>query len=233
MIAKRNWGANSARRGAAGAAKAVLPLAALLLGAVLGAAPARAQASKLADGPAPPPGAAGAAPATPTAQQPSNVAPDAVPNTPDAAPADAPGPPTSYAPDLVPRKPAGARTAPSSTRTDPSTSKPTLRRRGEEAAAPDANALPDPLHAKKSLEVGDFYMKKGEVDAAIDRYEEAARLDPKLARPYLLLGEAYEKKSDASSAVTAYRKYLEIYSTAPDRDRILKRIERLEGKSPS
>ncbi len=103
-----------------------------------------------------------------------------------------------------------------------------------DSATADAKTPPtpawDPLHANKSVEVGTFYMRKGDYDAAIDRFEEAARLQPGLAKPYLLLGEVYEKKNDPVSAVTAYRTYLKLYRTAPDRGRILERIERLQSK---
>jgi len=86
----------------------------------------------------------------------------------------------------------------------------------------------DPLRANKSMEVGTFYLKSGNYDAAIDRFEEAARLQPNLARPYLKLGETYEKKKDLPKAVASYRKYLELYRTAPDGNKIRKRIEGLE-----
>jgi tetratricopeptide (TPR) repeat protein len=89
----------------------------------------------------------------------------------------------------------------------------------------------DPLRAEKSIEVGNFYLKKGNYAAAIDRYEEAARLQPKLAKPYLLLGEVYEKKHDPFGALTAYRKYLELYRTAPDREKVLRRIEKLQKQN--
>ena len=48
----------------------------------------------------------------------------------------------------------------------------------------------------------------------------------------LLLGECYEKKNDSASAAAAYRKYLVLYPAAPDKERIRKRIERLEAQSP-
>jgi tetratricopeptide (TPR) repeat protein len=96
--------------------------------------------------------------------------------------------------------------------------------------APPPAPVFDPLHSERSLDVGNFYLKKGEYDAAIDRFEEAARDNPKSAKPYLLLGETYEKKNDPSSAITAYRKYLDLFQKAPDRDRILRRIEKLQGK---
>ena len=88
----------------------------------------------------------------------------------------------------------------------------------------------DPLRANKDMEVGTFYLKKGNYDAAIDRFEEAARLQPGLARPFLKLGETYEKKKDLPKAVESYRKYLELYKTAPDGNKIRKRIEGLEKR---
>jgi tetratricopeptide (TPR) repeat protein len=88
----------------------------------------------------------------------------------------------------------------------------------------------DPLKANKDMEVGTYYLKRGNYDAAIDRFEEAARLQPGLARPYLKLGETYEKKKDLPMAVAAYRKYLELYKTAPDGKSVRKRIEDLEKR---
>jgi tetratricopeptide (TPR) repeat protein len=88
----------------------------------------------------------------------------------------------------------------------------------------------DPLRANKDMEVGTFYMKHGNYDAAIDRFEEAARLQPGLARPYLMLGQTYEKKKDLPKAVQSYRKYLDIYRTAPDTKKVQKLIADLEKK---
>jgi len=89
----------------------------------------------------------------------------------------------------------------------------------------------DPLRANKSLEVGSFYMKRGNYDAAIDRFTDATQFEPGLARSYALLGEAYEHKGDVDNALTAYRKYLQLLRNGPDRDKIQKRIEKLEGQS--
>lgn len=92
----------------------------------------------------------------------------------------------------------------------------------------------DPLRANKSLEVGSFYMKRGNYDAAIDRFTDATQFEPGLARSYSLLGEAYEHKGDIDNALTAYRKYLQLVrnsSNASDREKIQKRIEKLEGQS--
>jgi len=101
------------------------------------------------------------------------------------------------------------------------------------AEAPPAPAEPvfDPLHAEKSIEVGTFYLKKGNYDAAIDRFLDATRFQPKLARPWRLLGEAYEKKHDTSSAIESYKKYLEVFPGAEDAAKVKKRIAMLEEKT--
>lgn len=85
----------------------------------------------------------------------------------------------------------------------------------------------DPYHAEKSIEVGTYYLKKGNYDAAIERFQQATRYKPNFARAYLLLGEAYEKKGDKSDAVKSYQKYLEILPSAEDAGRVRKRIAKL------
>jgi Flp pilus assembly protein TadD len=76
-----------------------------------------------------------------------------------------------------------------------------------------------------------FYMRKGNYDAAIDRFAEAARYQPTLARPWLLLGETYEKKHDTAHAIASYKKYLEVFPGAEDAAKVQKRIAVLEEKT--
>jgi tetratricopeptide (TPR) repeat protein len=85
----------------------------------------------------------------------------------------------------------------------------------------------DPLRAEKDLEVGKYYMKRGDVDAAIDRFEDATTAKPGFAIPFLYLGEAYEKKGKKKPAVKAYQRYLDLYPHAEDGDKIRKKIEKL------
>lgn len=80
------------------------------------------------------------------------------------------------------------------------------------------------------MDVGTFYLKAGKVDAAIERFLEAAHYEPSLAKPWRSLGEAYEKKGVNSSAIEAYKKYLELLPTAEDAKKIQKRISLLEEK---
>jgi len=88
----------------------------------------------------------------------------------------------------------------------------------------------DPFHAEKSIEIGAFYLKKGNYDAAIDRFTDATHFQPTLARPWRLIGEAYEKKHDNVSAIESYKKYLEILPRAADAATVKKRIAALQAK---
>lgn len=88
----------------------------------------------------------------------------------------------------------------------------------------------DPLRAEKDLDVGKYYMKKGDLDAAIDRFQDAAESKPGYAIPYLYLGEAYEKKGKKKLAVKAYQRYLDLYPHAEDGEKIRKKIEKLHSE---
>jgi tetratricopeptide (TPR) repeat protein len=93
-------------------------------------------------------------------------------------------------------------------------------------SAPDQPTW-DPLRAEKDLEVGRFYMKKGDWDAAIDRFQDATTAKPGYAVPYLYLGEAQEKKGLKKQAIKSYTRYLDLYPHAEDADKIRKRIDKL------
>jgi tetratricopeptide (TPR) repeat protein len=88
----------------------------------------------------------------------------------------------------------------------------------------------DPFHAEQDIEVGTFYMHKGDMDAAISRFEDAIRLRANFAKPRLLLAEAYEKKGDSSEAVRYYKEYLKVLPNAPDAKKVQKKIEKLSEK---
>lgn len=88
----------------------------------------------------------------------------------------------------------------------------------------------DPLRAEKDIEVGKYYMKKGDLDAAIDRFQDATDAKPGYAIPFLYLGEAYEKKGKKKQAVKAYQRYLDLYPHAEDGDKIRKKIVKLHAE---
>jgi tetratricopeptide (TPR) repeat protein len=85
----------------------------------------------------------------------------------------------------------------------------------------------DPLRAEKDIDVGKYYMRKGDIDAAIDRFEDATEAKPGYAIPFRFLGECYEKKGKKKPAVKAYQRYLDLYPRAEDGDKIRKKIEKL------
>jgi tetratricopeptide (TPR) repeat protein len=93
-------------------------------------------------------------------------------------------------------------------------------------SAPDQPTW-DPLRAEKDLEVGQYYMHKGDVDAAIDRFEDAVTAKPGYAIPFRFLGEAQEKKGLKREALKSYTRYLDLYPHAEDRSKIEKKIEKL------
>jgi len=135
-------------------------------------------------------------------------------NTPPAEPADA-----------VPAPPAGAAPAPA-----PGT--PKLKKKGDkdtDTATSNASDQPvwDPLRAEKDIQIGHYYMNKGDTDAAIDRFEDAIVAKPGFAIPYLYLGEAQEKKGQKRLAIKSYTRYLDLLPHAEDAAKIRKRIDKL------
>jgi tetratricopeptide (TPR) repeat protein len=94
--------------------------------------------------------------------------------------------------------------------------------------APD-QPMWDPLRAEKDIEVGQYYLRKGDVDAAIDRFQDATLAKPGYAIPFRYLGEAQEKKKLKRDALKSYTRYLDLYPRAEDRDKIEKRIAKLRA----
>jgi tetratricopeptide (TPR) repeat protein len=88
----------------------------------------------------------------------------------------------------------------------------------------------DPLRAEKDLEVGQYYLRKGDVDAAIDRFQDAALAKPGYAIPFRLLGEAQEKKGRKREAIKSYTRYLDLFPRAEDKDKIEKKIQKLRAE---
>jgi tetratricopeptide (TPR) repeat protein len=100
-----------------------------------------------------------------------------------------------------------------------------------QAVAPAVGQDPepfDPYRAEKAVEVGRFYLKKKNYDAAIDRFQEAIRLRPRFALPHRLLGEAFEKKGMKAEAVSSYETYLEILPNAEDAEKVRSKIAQVK-----
>jgi tetratricopeptide (TPR) repeat protein len=66
--------------------------------------------------------------------------------------------------------------------------------------------LKDPLSAEEHVNLGVAYEKKGELDAAIKEYKQAAK---KLPVAYLYLGNTYFQRNELEKAETFYKKAIE------------------------
>jgi tetratricopeptide (TPR) repeat protein len=133
----------------------------------------------------------------------------------DAPPEDASDPKRSKDPDgPPPEKPADTK----SIKSDANSPQPPA------AAQPDGY---DPYHAEKSLEIGSYYQRRGNLDAAADRYKDAIQYKPDFARPRILLAEIYEKKRDYPQAIRYYNEYLKILPNGPEAKRAKERVEKL------
>jgi tetratricopeptide (TPR) repeat protein len=95
---------------------------------------------------------------------------------------------------------------------------------------PEDDPAWDPFHAQQDIDVGMFYLHKGDVDAAISRFEDAIRLRANFAKPRLLLAECYEKKNDPTEALRYYKEYLQVLPNAPDAKKIREKIDKLSKK---
>jgi len=113
----------------------------------------------------------------------------------------------------------------------PAPKKPDKKHKPDNATqnAPDQPTW-DPLRAEKDIEVGQYYMRKGDVDAAIDRFQDATTAKPGYAIPFRYLGEAQEKKGLRKQAIASYSRYLDLYPHAEDGDKIRKKIDKLRNQ---
>ncbi len=86
----------------------------------------------------------------------------------------------------------------------------------------------DPHKAAKDVEVGDFYYKRKNYRAALERYKEALIYKPNDALANFRLAECLEKTGNPSEALTHYQEYLKILPhgpLAPDAEKALGRLK--------
>ena len=73
----------------------------------------------------------------------------------------------------------------------------------------------NPMKALKDIEVGDFYFKKENYQAAISRYREALEYKPHDAEATYKLAEVLDKTGDLAGARENYEAYLKILPNGP------------------
>ena len=110
----------------------------------------------------------------------------------------------------------------------------------QQAQPPAYNAEAPRLYvspsASKSVEIGDYYLRRKKFTAALSRFQEALKTDPHYAPAYQELGKLYERTGPPQKALDAYRKYLDELPSAQaarESKRTHKAIARLEKQLPS
>ena len=88
----------------------------------------------------------------------------------------------------------------------------------------------NPILAEQNIDIGNFYFKRRNYDAAIQRYLEAIEYQPDSVRAYEALTRAYEKKGDNEKAITAYKEFIERNPDSPKSPEFRIRLAKLEKK---
>ena len=68
----------------------------------------------------------------------------------------------------------------------------------------------------KCVEIGNVYLKKGDIKGALSRFQEAVKDNPHYAPAYLGLGKVYERMKEKPKALEAYQRYLVELPSAKD-----------------
>jgi tetratricopeptide (TPR) repeat protein len=88
----------------------------------------------------------------------------------------------------------------------------------------------------KSVEIGNYYLRRKDYKGALSRFEEAARTNPNYAPAYLGLGKVYEKTGARQKALDAYQEYLDLLPSdkdAEDAKEVHRAIDRLHKSATS
>jgi tetratricopeptide (TPR) repeat protein len=87
----------------------------------------------------------------------------------------------------------------------------------------------NPILAKRDVNVGDYYFKKGKFKAAADRFDEATKWNPGLAEAWLRLGESAEKLGETETMRKAWSRYLELEPNGKDSAAVKKKLAQPSG----
>ena len=91
----------------------------------------------------------------------------------------------------------------------------------------------DPHRALKDIEVGDFYFKRKNYRAALERYREALLYKPHDAFANFRMAQALEKLARLDEAAECYLEYLKILPNGPQAEEAKKALEKIQPSAPS
>ena len=88
----------------------------------------------------------------------------------------------------------------------------------------------DPVQAKKSVEIGDFYLKRDNFEAAEQRYREAIQYNLKWDKSYKKLIKLLEKQEDFQAAIEVCKEFIQNNPTSKEVKDFEKTEEKLKEK---
>ncbi len=99
----------------------------------------------------------------------------------------------------------------------------------QEPPEEDENIAPkeysfNPLEADRNLRIGNYYFKKGNYKAAVNRFREATKWNPNFAEAFLRLGDGEEKMKDRKAATEAYAKFLQLAPASKEAESVKKKL---------
>ena len=89
----------------------------------------------------------------------------------------------------------------------------------------------NPMEAERIVKIGDFYYKRKNYAAAIQRYIEALQYQPNRVEAYEALGRTYEKTGDTTKAVEIYKDFVSKNPDSPKTPEFKSKIAKIEKKS--
>jgi outer membrane protein assembly factor BamD (BamD/ComL family) len=107
-----------------------------------------------------------------------------------------------------------------------------IRDTGEEEEQKSAKAQEskerNPMLAEENVGIGNFYFKRKNYIAAIDRYLLALEYQPDSIKAHEALGRAYEKNGDISKAVDLYTRFIEENPNSPKSKEFRAKVAKLQ-----
>ncbi len=101
----------------------------------------------------------------------------------------------------------------------------------EEADVPKEKEY-NPVLAEKAVQIGDYYFKRKNFDAAIERYLEALQYQPERVDAYEALGRTFEKKGETLKAQEVYRDFIKKNPNSPKLAEFKSKLAKLEKSKP-
>jgi len=89
----------------------------------------------------------------------------------------------------------------------------------------------NPMRALKAVEIGDFYFKRKNYRAALERYKEALQYKENDAVATFRLAQCQERMGDRQSALENYAAYLKILPNGPFADQARDSIDDLKAET--